>query len=87
MAHLSTVMCGSFKHYGSFEHSQLGSLIQWIYCHRSKSFRRIISGKLSEDLVTIMFCSPLPKSYDATAHQYLDGISVIVNYKLQDIIT
>ena len=44
-------------------------------------------SKLSEDLATFMFCSHLPESYEATACQYLDNITNIVNYKLLDIIT
>ena len=43
-------------------------------------------SRLSEDLATFMFCSHLPESYKATAHQYLDNIMNIANYKLSDII-
>ena len=42
---------------------------------------------LSKDLATFMFCSSLPESYEQTAQQYLDNITVIANYKLTDIIT
>ena len=44
-------------------------------------------SQLSEDLVTFMFCSHLPESYDTTTQQYLDNLTDIVNYKLLDIIT
>ena len=44
-------------------------------------------SQLSKDLATFMFCSSLPDSYEPTAWQYLDNITVIVNYKLMDIIT
>ena len=43
-------------------------------------------SRLSEDLATFMFCSSLPESYELTAHQYLDNITAIANYKLTDII-
>ena len=43
-------------------------------------------SKLSEDLATFLFCSSLPDSYELTARQYLDNITVIANYKLADII-
>ena len=33
-----------------------------------------------------MFCSSLPESYEPTAQQYLNNISVIANYQLMDII-
>ena len=42
--------------------------------------------KLSEDLVTFMFCSSLPDSYKLTTWQYLNNIMVIANYNLMDII-
>ena len=42
-------------------------------------------SRLSKDLATFMFCSSLPKSYELTAWQYLDNITVIANYKLMDI--
>ena len=54
-----------------------------------ENYNRIMSNghsKLSEDLATFMFCSSLPSSYEQTARQYLDGISAITNYKIQDII-
>ena len=54
------------------------------------NYNRIMSNGhswLSEDLATFMFCSSLPDSYKLTAHQYLDNIMVIANYKLMDIIT
>ena len=41
---------------------------------------------LSEALMTFMFCSSLPASYELTARQYLDNITAIANYKLMDII-
>ena len=44
-------------------------------------------SKLSEDLATFMFCSSLPSSYEQTTRQYLDGITAITNYKIQDIVT
>ena len=44
-------------------------------------------SKLSENLATFMFCSSLPDSYELTAQQYLDNITVIANYKISDIIT
>ena len=53
------------------------------------NYNRITSNghsQLSEDLATFMFCSSLPDSYESTAQQYLDNISVIANYKLLDII-
>ena len=34
-----------------------------------------------------MLCSFFPNSYNLTAWQYLDGITSIANYKLQDAIT
>ena len=40
----------------------------------------------SEDLATFLFCSSLPDSYELTARQYLDNVTVIANYKLSDII-
>ena len=43
-------------------------------------------SKLSEDLATFMLCSSLPKSYEATAWQYLNNITNIENYEVQDII-
>ena len=43
-------------------------------------------SKLSKDLVTFIFCSSLPESYEPTAQQYLDNITVIANYKLMEII-
>ena len=43
-------------------------------------------SRLSEDLATFMFCSSLPASYEQTTQQYLDGISAITNYKIQDIV-
>ena len=43
-------------------------------------------SRLSKDLAMFMFCSHLPESYEATAHQYLDNIMNIVKYKLLDII-
>ena len=55
-----------------------------------ENYNRIMSNghsKLSEDLVTFMFCSSLPLSYKSTAQQYLDSIVTITNYKIQDIIT
>ena len=54
-----------------------------------ENYNRIISNghsKLSEDLAMFMFCSSLPTSYEQTARQYLDGISAITNYKIQDIV-
>ena len=33
-----------------------------------------------------MFCSSLPNSYELTARQYLDNVTVIANYKLMDMI-
>ena len=53
------------------------------------NYNRITSNnhsKLSKDLATFMFCSSLPDSYESTARQYLDNITVIANYKLSDII-
>ena len=44
-------------------------------------------SRLSEDLATFMFCSSLPDSYELTARQYLDNVTVIANYKILDIIT
>ena len=44
-------------------------------------------SRLSEDLATFLFCSSLPNSYEHTAQQYLNNITVIANYKLTDIIT
>ena len=43
-------------------------------------------SKLSKDLATFMFCSNLPDSYEPTAQQYLNNITVIANYKIMDII-
>ena len=43
-------------------------------------------SRLSKDLTTFMFCLSLPDSYESTAWQYLDNISVITNYKLLDVI-
>ena len=43
-------------------------------------------SRLSEDLTMFMFCYHLLESYEATAHQYLDNITNIANYKLSDII-
>ena len=43
-------------------------------------------SRLSKDLVTFMFCSSLPESYEPTTWQYLNNIMVIANYKLMDII-
>ena len=54
-----------------------------------ETYNRITSNghsKLPEDLATFMFCSSLPASYEPTAHQYLDSILTITNYKIQDII-
>ena len=54
-----------------------------------ENYNRIMSNshsKLSKDLATFMFCSSLPASYKQTAQQYLDGITAISNYKIQDII-
>ena len=54
-----------------------------------ENYNRIMSNghsKLSKDLATFMFCSSLPASYEQTAHQYLDGITAIANYKIQDIV-
>ena len=39
-----------------------------------------------EDLVTFIFCSHLPESYNTTTQKYLDNVADIVNYKLLDII-
>ena len=53
------------------------------------NYNRITSNgysRLSEDLVTFMFCSSLPKSYELTAQQYLDNITVIATDKITDII-
>ena len=53
------------------------------------NYNRIMSNghsKLSEDLATFMFCLSLLDSYEPTAWQYLDNITVIANYKLSDII-
>ena len=53
------------------------------------NYNRITSNghsKLSKDLATFMFCLSLPDSYEPTAQQYLDNITVIANYKLLDII-
>ena len=44
-------------------------------------------SRLSEDLVTFMFYSSLPESYEQTTWQYLDNITAIANYKLMDIMT
>ena len=44
-------------------------------------------SKLSEDLMTFMFCSSLPESYKLTTQQYLNNITSIAIYKLMDIIT
>ena len=44
-------------------------------------------SRLSEGLATFMLCSSLPKSYELTAQQYLNNITVMANYKLTDIIT
>ena len=49
------------------------------------NYNRIMSNghsKLSEDLESFMFCSSLPESYQPTAQQYLNNITVIANYKL-----
>ena len=49
------------------------------------NYNRIMSNghsKLSKDLATFMFCSSLPESYQPTAQQYLNNITVIANYKL-----
>ena len=43
-------------------------------------------SKLYKDLITFMFCSSLPDSYEPTAQQYMDNITAIANYKLMDII-
>ena len=43
-------------------------------------------SRLSEDLATFMFCSSLLKSYEQTAQQYLDNITVIATDKITDII-
>ena len=43
-------------------------------------------SKLSKDLATFTFCSSLPSSYEQTTQQYLDGITAITNYKIQDIV-
>ena len=54
------------------------------------NYNQIMSNghsRLSDDLATFMFCSSLPESYELTAWQYLDNITVIANYKLMDIIT
>ena len=54
-----------------------------------ENYNRITSNghsKLSKDLATFMFCSSLPSSYEQTTGQYLDGISAITNYKIQDIV-
>ena len=54
------------------------------------NYNQILSighSELSEDLATFMLCSHLPKSYEATARQYLDNITNIANYKILDIIT
>ena len=41
---------------------------------------------LSEDLATFLFCLSLLDSYELTARQYLDNITIIANYKILDII-
>ena len=54
-----------------------------------ENYNRIMSNghsKLSKDLAIFMFCSSLPTSYEQMAQQYLDGISAISNYKIQDIV-
>ena len=54
-----------------------------------ENYNRITSNghsKLSEDLATFMICSSLPTSYEQTAQQYLDEISAISGYKIQDIV-
>ena len=42
--------------------------------------------KTCEDLATFMFCSSSPNAYEATARQYLDNITSISNYNIQEII-
>ena len=43
-------------------------------------------SNLSKDLATFLFCSSLLDSYEPTARQYLDNVTIIANYKLLDII-
>ena len=54
-----------------------------------ENYTRILTNchsTFSEDLVTFIFCSTLPSSYEETAHQYLDNINDITKYKLLDIV-
>ena len=44
-------------------------------------------SRLSEDITMFRFCSSLPPSYDQTAHGYLDNVTSVANYKIQNIIT
>ena len=50
--------------------------------------RILLNGhsKLSKDLTTFIFCSCVPESYQDTAWQYLNNITNISNYKIQDAI-
>ena len=64
-------------------------LLPQIQKFQENYMRILLNGhsRLSEDLITFMFCSHLPNSYEATTRQYLDNIMDIAIYKLLDIIT
>ena len=85
---------------GALTYLQLVNMVKIQFTHLAEllsqiqqfqdNYNQIMSNghsRLSEDLATFLFCSSLPNSYEHTAQQYLNNITVIANYKLTDIIT
>ena len=68
--------------------TDLTDLLPQIQTFQDNYNRMRLNGhsRLSKDLATFMFCLSLPDSYELTAWQYLDNITVIANYKISDII-
>lgn len=62
-------------------------LLPQIQVFKENHQRIILNGhsKISKDIVVFAFCSGLLKSYQDTAHQYLDNITNIKLYSLQAI--
>ena len=62
-------------------------LLPQIQVFKENHQRTILNGhsKIAKDIVVFALCFGLPKSYQDTAHQYLDNITNIKLYSLQAI--